>query len=277
MAAKVVFSRLPAGYSFWQRRGLFKHGPMEDPEYAYLVFTKHFDRVQFARKNSGFVGMELGPGDTLGSALVAACFGATRFYLIDVGSFARADIGPYIQLYEHLRLKGLRPPDVSAAKTREDVLEACNASYLTDGIRSLQTLADASVDFVFSNAVYEHIRRAEVLPMTRELRRVLRRDGATSHSIDLKDHLGGGLANLRFSDETWESDFMTKSGFYTNRLRAQDFLRIFEEAGLPPRVLRASRWPRLPISRSSVAPMFHGYTDEQLLVSDVDLVADGGP
>lgn len=273
MSAKIVLARLPARYAFWQSLGLFKHGPMEDPDYAYRVFRKHFDRSAFPRRQGGFVVAELGPGDSLGTALVAASLGAARCILVDVGNFARSDLEPYIALHEFLRKAGLRPPDISRARSIREVLELCNATYLTQGLASLRELDDCSVDFVFSNAVYEHIRRSEVAPMTREIARILTVGGVTSHSIDMKDHLGGGLANLRFADPVWESSWMASSGFYTNRLRASDFRTVFTEAGLDVDVLRQSRWTRAPLERSRLAPMFQHYSDEDLAVSDMDLVA----
>lgn len=78
MAAKVVLSRLPVDYTSWERIPLFKHGPMERPEYAFQVFCRHFERDQFPRKSGGFVCLELGPGDSLFSALIARVLGASK-------------------------------------------------------------------------------------------------------------------------------------------------------------------------------------------------------
>jgi SAM-dependent methyltransferase len=277
MSAKLLLSRLPARYAFWQSLGLFKHGPMEDPDYAYRVFRKHFDRASFPRKSGGYVVAELGPGDTLGTALVAASLGASRCILVDVGNFARSDLEPYLVLHEFLLRSGLTPPDISGARSIQDVLARCNATYLTRGLASLRELPPRSVDFVFSNAVYEHIRRAEVTPMTREIARILTPGGVTSHSIDMKDHLGGGLANLRFSDRLWESSWMASSGFYTNRLRSSDFESTFTDAGLEVDVLRRTRWQHAPLKRSRLAPMFRHYSDDELAISDMDLVATQRP
>ena len=69
--------------------------------------------------------------------------------------------------------------------------------------------------------------------MVGEFRRIIVNNGKMSHNADLKDHLGGALNNLgsalnnlRFSDCLWESEFMVKSGFYTNRLQHQDILNL---------------------------------------------------
>ena len=77
--AKIIFSRLPDEYWTRKRRGLFLQGAMEKPAYAYGVFKKHFDRVELQRPYDGFVGLELGPGDSLFSGMVAHAFGASAF------------------------------------------------------------------------------------------------------------------------------------------------------------------------------------------------------
>jgi hypothetical protein len=64
-----------------------------------------------------------------------------------------------------------------------------------------------------------------------ECRRVLSDTGVASHSVDLKDHLEGGLNNLRFSEKLWESDFFVNSGFYTNRIQFYEMLNHFKEPG----------------------------------------------
>jgi len=43
-----------------------------------------------------------------------------------------------------------------------------------------------------------------------------------SHRVDLRDHFGSALNNLRFSDKKWELDWIANSGFYTNRIRLQE-------------------------------------------------------
>ena len=48
MAAKSMLARLPVGYRAWKRPGLFLHGARGWPDYAYGVFERHFDGVDFA-------------------------------------------------------------------------------------------------------------------------------------------------------------------------------------------------------------------------------------
>ena len=86
IAAKIVLARLPLPYHFWEKIGLFKQGGMDRPEYALRIFRRHFDAASLAGKADGFVGLELGPGDSLDSALIAKTFGASKTFLVDVES-----------------------------------------------------------------------------------------------------------------------------------------------------------------------------------------------
>jgi len=273
IAAKILLARLPLGYHFWESLSLFKHGNMERPEYAFGVFRTHFDRVQFARKNAGsFVALELGPGDSLFSAVIAKVLGSLKVYLVDVRPFARHDLGHYRSMVSFLRENGFSVPEFQNWRTLEELLEAYSAHYLTAGLPSLRTIPSESVDFVWSHAVLEHIRREDFFPTLQELRRVQRPDGIGSHRVDLKDHLGGALNNLRFQKWTWESEFMSKSGFYTNRIRYSEMLRLFRQAGFDVKVLNVDRWSHLPTPRRKLARPFRDLPEEELAVSGLDVL-----
>ncbi|HLK60053.1 MAG TPA: class I SAM-dependent methyltransferase [Chthonomonadaceae bacterium] len=266
IGAKVTLSRIPVGYRFWQKLALFQHGHMEQPSYAYEVFRSHYDRAAFGNKDQGFVGMELGPGDTLFSALIARAFGAATTYLVDVGPFARQDQAPYLAMAAYLAEHHQPLTDLSGAHSLAEILALCGAKYETRGLDSLRALPDASVDFIWSQAVFEHIRQGDFDETMRQLRRILRPDGVASHQVDLRDHLGGALNNLRFSDQAWESDFMARSGFYTNRIRFREMLSAFERAGFQVEVVQTDVWERVPTPPRKMAPRFRDLTEDDLRV-----------
>jgi len=270
IAAKLVLARLPVPYGFWRRLSVFQHGYMQQPEYAYSVFRKHYDRCSLAERH-GFVAMELGPGDSLFSALIARAFGAASIYLVDVDKFAVEDVQPYRVLRDFLLGIGVDCPDISNCKTVEQILQVSDAQYLTSGASSLRTIPGQSVDFIWSQAVLEHIRRAEFLEFARQMRRVLREDSVCSHRVDLMDHLGGALNNLRFSERVWESDFMARSGFYTNRLRYSEMLTLFEQAGFAVEVVHVDRWQELPTPKRELADEFKCFSDDELCVFGFDV------
>ena len=278
MGVKIPLSRLPVAYAIWKRVGIFEHGRMDEPAQAFAVFMEHFEKAGMGRRaDVGFTVLELGPGDSLLSALAAYGVGASGSYLVDAGSFATTDLGPYQAMTALLSAKGMRVPDLASAGSVADILALCSAQYLTSGLASLRTIPSQSMDFIWSNAVLEHLRAAEFLDTFRELRRILRPHGVCSHTVDLKDHLGGALNNLRFSKRFWESDLIAQSGFYTNRIRYSAMLDLFREAGFEVAEADVKRWESPPTSRRRLAKEFRGLADEDLCVSGFDVVLRPAP
>ena len=272
IAAKLLLARLPFNYRFWKKARMFELGAMEKPKYALGVFRWHFDAANFPRKSSGFVGLELGPGDSMFSALIACSFGASRMYLVDVGPFASTNVEFYRKMELYLRQLGLHPPNLQNCFTIDDVMGVCSIEYLTNGLASLKTIPSASVDFAWSHAVLQHVRRAEFVETLRELRRIQRSDGVSSHNICISDILGGKLNDLRFSDRIWESSFMANSGFYANRIRYSELLQHFKEAGFEPRIYHMVRWKELPTPRRKMAHEFAVLPEEELQVRGFDVL-----
>jgi SAM-dependent methyltransferase len=272
ITAKVVLARLPLGYDFWRKLNLFVHGAMNKPDYAYEVFRQHFQRSNFARKSDKFVSLELGPGDSLLSAIVATAHGSAKCYLVDAGDFATKEIAPYREMADFLRLRKLPTQNINSNTVLEGALASCNAVYLTQGLSSLRNIPSGSVDFIWSQAVFEHIRRHEFLETMCELRRVLRPDGVCSHRVDLKDHLGGALNNLRFSTRLWELNWVSKSGFYTNRLRYSDMTKLFKKAGFDVQIVSVNSWDVMPTPRRLMSSEFRSLSEEDLLVKEFDVL-----
>jgi Methyltransferase domain len=263
IAAKLVLARLPVPHRVWKRLGIFEHSEFSAPDYVQVAL-RHYNMV---RPIAPFTCLELGPGDTLASALVMAALGAERTYLVDVGEFADRDLATYHGVAQTLRQRGFEPPEISKARNLEDVLDRCRAVYLTEGVASLQRLTSASVDFIWSHAVLEHVRRWEFGDVVAELHRIARPGSLSSHVVDLEDHLSGSLNSLRFTDQLWESNFFASSGFYTNRIRHRQMLEIFRRAGFTVVKDEPAHWDRLPVRRQALASAFRSLPDEDLRVS----------
>ena len=269
---KMILSRIPLRYRIWSKIGFFKHGHMKQPEYAYEVFKHHYDSVTSHVNLNNFTVLELGPGDSLFTAIVAYAFGARQCYLVDTSYFANSDLQIYQQMAEFISEKGMSAPDIKDADTLEELLSICNAYYGTNGLEILRTLPDKSIDFIFSQAVLEHIRKQDFLEHLEQMRRIIKDDGICSHAIDLKDHLGGNLNSLRFSEELWESNFFARSGFYTNRIRYSRMLELFKQAGFNPEIVQPKYWPKLPTSKKKLSDEFKKLSDKELLISEFDVI-----
>jgi SAM-dependent methyltransferase len=268
LGGKLTLARLPVSYDIWRRIGLFEHGFMLDPGYALEVFGLHFERARPFLPAS-FTVLELGPGDSLATALTARYHGASRTWLLDAGAFASREIAAYGPLGRRLADRLAVP----AFDSLEHLLDWSHATYLTEGLASFSRIPDASVDLVFSQAVLEHVRRHEFDETLRQIARVLAPSGVTSHRIDLQDHLDHSLHSLRFSRARWESPLFVSSGFYTNRLRVGQILERFRAAGLEVLSVGRLEWPAVPLRKERLDAEFAAMPDDELRVYGVDVLA----
>lgn len=272
LTAKLVLARLPIPYSFWRSLGLFRHGEMNQPEHAIATFYKYYDRAkQYSNFPERFETLELGPGDSILSGLVARAAGASHAWLVDAGNFATTDVSVCKRTTELLRAQGAIPP-VLEGKAVPEMLRHADIRYLTSGTTSLAEIPDSSIHLVWSQVVLEHVPHDEFRTMAKEMHRIMAPDGIGVHSIDFRDHLSGKLNNLRFSHRIWESHYFRNSGFYTNRLRPREMLEIFEEAGFTVEVVSDMRWNEIPTPKNRMAGVFRRLPDDDFLIAEMDIV-----
>ena len=238
---------------------------------AYQTFVRHFRGSPFATRPGGFLVLELGPRGALFTAPIARAFGAEGVVLVDFGAFASEDLALYRKLIRFLGERGHRRAAREGYKSVEELLSKCSARYLTEGLASLRGLPAASVDFLFSTAVLQKVRRSEILDLLLETRRLLRPDGFGSHVIDLRDSLDEGLNHLRLPEHVWESDWVTRAGRYTNRRRFSEWLALFGRAGFKVDVAEVERWDVLPTPRSQLDPAFREFSHDDLCVKSFRL------
>lgn len=278
IAAKVILSRLPIGPQAWQRLGLFSPGFMLDASYAIAVFRNHYEHV--GSPAPGFTYLELGPGDSLATAAVAWAHGAEGGWLIDAGAYASRDIATYRPLISRLaelrnELNLARDTTVlQNCDTIDALLAATNCRYREDGLMGLRAVPATTVDVVLSQAVLEHVPRQEFAATIGEFHRLLKPHGRMSHQVDFKDHLGGSLHHLRFSEELWEKPwFARRSGFYTNRLALSEVTAALTATGFTVETASRTQWQDLPLARRRLARQFHGLSDDDLRTSGALLTA----
>ena len=273
IASKVLLSRLGVPYDRWRKLGIFRLGKMDQPDYAKKIFDMHILRAFPDGRLDGKTVLEIGPGDSLASAVSARAYGAAETCLVDAGAFASREVAIYRAMASLLAEAGYAVPELSDAITLEDVLARCSARYLTLGVKSFETLPDGCVDFIWSHSVLEHIPLNELPLLMREMRRVLKPEGCMSHNIDYQDHLGHALNSLRFSEEIWESPLMSNAGFYTNRVRGLTMHSMMREAGFELAKEDFGRWPELPTPRASLAARFRNLEDDELLIRTSHVLA----
>lgn len=271
--AKLVLSRLPIPYSLWRRLKLFRHGEMNDPEHAIRTFENYYRRArEHAEIAPGFTVLELGPGDSILSGLVARSAGASKAWLVDAGAFADTDVAACHRTLALLKQAGHADLGLLDAISVDDVLKRANVAYFTHGTASLADIPDASIDFFWSQVVLEHVPYDEFPELLRQLRRIVKPHGIGVHSVDFRDHLSNALNHLRFSQATWESRAFRNSGFYTNRIRPSAMLALFKNAGFDVEIVAETYWPEIPTPRSTMAMPFRDLPDAELLLAEYEVL-----
>jgi hypothetical protein len=284
IGAKLLLARLPIGYSLWKQLRLFEHGSMDEPTRALETFLAHARtagilderdvniRLKPEHLRAEFTVLEVGPGDSLFTAMIAKSMGATKTWLVDADDFATREFESYLSFAEFLRGNGFSMEWMKEPDSVSALIADCGGVYLTQGIKSLKQVPASSVNYCFSNAVLEHIPKCQFDDFIFEFARILQPDGISLHRIDLKDHLGGALNNLRFSELLWESRLFRNSGFYTNRIRYSEMLDSFRSAGLDVEVVHRVQWNHLPIPKCFMNKRFSELADDDLLVSGFDVL-----
>lgn len=115
-------------------------------------------------------------------------------------------------------------------------LDLCRVRYIAPGDAGDTHLPDQSVDFHTSYTVFEHIPLDDLRRILTEGNRIVTSDGLFIHHIDYSDHFShsdnsiSAINFLQYSDKAWNR-YAGNRYMYTNRLRHDDFIELFESAG----------------------------------------------
>lgn len=257
------------------RIGHIFHTPKtDDTDLGRLIdlFETKFNLYRTKSKRPPESYLELGPGDTVARALVAAAHGVERIWLVDVGNFARRDMRHYHAIAAGLTERGLAVPDLSNCTRLDDILRACRASYLTGGLSSLREIEDSSVDLIISEAVLEHLPREDFQGFLHEFARLLTPTGLALHGVDLDDHIDGGLNHLRFSTNFWERSWIKKSSFYTNRFSHSQISKMADLEDLEVDEYYRLCWPGPRLGLDQLHLDMTGWRSQDLEIRSFGLV-----
>jgi SAM-dependent methyltransferase len=118
----------------------------------------------------------------------------------------------------------------------DGLLKLMNVEYLPRADAAALPLDARTIDAHVSYAVFEHIPADVLARILAEARRVLKPDGLLLHTVDPSDHFSHdddsitAINFLQFSESDWEK-WAGNKFMYHNRLRAFEYLRLFDEAG----------------------------------------------
>jgi len=273
LVIKIMLSLVPNKEVFFKSFSIYNLGDMVNPKYSLQVFTSHLKYSNFDLKNS--IILEIGPGDSVSTGIIAWSMGAKESYLIDNGNYATKDIKIYKKLIQILKNSGYEKAiKLDECTNFDELLKIANIVYFNKGLNSLQKIESNSIDFCFSQAVLEHIFLKDFSAFISELYRVQKVGGLSSHQVDLTDHLGESLNSLRFNTAIWESNIFKYSGFYTNRLRCYQLKEIFQISGFNISKIQLSKWKQIPIKRKWLFKDFKNITEKELLIKGMHILCE---
>jgi hypothetical protein len=118
----------------------------------------------------------------------------------------------------------------------EELLHYFNLKYRAPLDARCLDLPDASVDFIYSWMVLEHIPPVILSEILKEFKRILSPNGLMVHTIDNSDHWAQkdtsiSCVNFLRFEEWWWRIFNTNTLDYQNRLRVFDYEKLFINGG----------------------------------------------
>ncbi len=199
-----------------------------DPQSLDIVFNDMlnlFKKYNIPIENSTIV--EIGPGNSNLLAYNFLMLGARKVILID--KYPRVINSGKQREYVKNEINYIKdkykksPPFIVNDLADDNVLEYIPLE-LTD-------VTIENVDIIYSNNVLEHIKNVDL--NIKSMAHILKSGGYLYHNIDLRDHYNFNEPFLfyKYEDPVWQN-YLTREGVsYTNRLRYDDFIRLFRENG----------------------------------------------
>jgi SAM-dependent methyltransferase len=195
--------------------------------------------------------LEVGTGRRVGVPLALWLSGASRIITVDLNPYLKSELVFEMIAYmrnhkqemeslfaSHSSVFAERFSQLCAAPADlSRLLALANIEYMAPADAAHLDLSAHSVDYHISYAVFEHIPPEILANILEEGKRLLKPDGIFLHAIDLSDHFShtdesvSPLNFLRYSDEEW-AHLAGNRYMYQNRLRIDDFRRLFQDAHL---------------------------------------------
>ena len=198
--------------------------------------------------------LEIGTGRRLNLPISIWLCGAERIFTVDVNPYLTTEL--VIEDIEYIRHNNDKIIELFGVHARQPLfmerfkkllswrgkdiysfLTAINTTYIIQRDSSRLILPPHSIDYHISRCVFEHIPPKVLERMVHESKKLLRIDGLLLHLVDFSDHFShsdksiSSVNFLQYSECVW-SLLAGNRFMYHNRLRIDDFLMMFSDAGL---------------------------------------------
>lgn len=244
---------LACNSQYWLQKSLgqLRHtNPIVSIKASILIAA---NAIKYGQKITGCSLIEVGTGRRINLPLT--------FWLLGISSILTVDLNPYLkwelieqdlnyikahaETVKDLFSIELRPTDFETRwedlleinSVSQELPEVLNLNYIAPGDASSLAIASNSIDFHVSNSVLEHIPSESLNKILREGQRVIKPSGFLIHQIHLGDHRATGDSSLssidflQYDEPTWNK-LAGNRFMYHNRLRLEEYLTVFQDAGL---------------------------------------------
>src|SRR5579884_3413459 len=251
--------------------------------YVVQVFRQHAHTSLLAtgrRSMDGWQVLEIGPGGNVAVSGLMLLVGASHAFCLDIVPWNKADneavlaaaISALMQsedatlVSERYQAQASADPAGLAAELLQHVKYICPASITTCD------LPDSVVDYIFSQAVFEHVH--DPAKGWQQIARLLRPGGVTTHQIDLRDHRNPDRPHdhLQFSDQVWQMANNHSPFAVRNRWRLSDYREALATNTL--RLVTIEKTRTQPVASDvKLHPTFKARSREDLETIDIFVVA----
>lgn len=245
-----TFSALPNGekINFLFQKYITRSLPISDRDFIGKMESvkSHFDNYlkhsanKDVKESSYF---EFGTGYDMAIPLAISLLGFKELTCIDI----RALVFPELVNDTIVRFNKLKKeipfsfempgpiPVVTHSNLKNVLKEKFRINYLAPMDARATSLKTGSIDFILSNATFEHIPEADVETIFKECFRILKNEGVMSNAIDYRDHWSFFDSSiscynfLKYSGEYWKK--INPSIMYQNRMRHKDYIEKIRNSG----------------------------------------------
>lgn len=192
--------------------------------HTHYVFENIKEILRKYEKNYDFknkIILEIGPGDNLLLATIFILNGAEKVYLID--RFRQIYDNSFNYFLTNLYLRTYDSVNKKLSKVDFELIKKKIEYYSNEPIEYFNIMQKNSIDFIFSNAVLEHIFDLNLA--IRKIWNLLREDCFCFNYIDLRDHFH--IRDKCYLDFLKFSKLFYKLIGLENRVRYPEYIEIF--------------------------------------------------
>ena len=251
-----VFSALPnsEGLNYFAQKHLTKNLPLSEEDYRIKVeqaLAHHNTFKKYADVAVDSNVYEIGCGWHLTMALTFSTLEYSDIKALDVKNHVRKEL--VNSIIKHMKWDEVLPVSSfefdKSSNLKEKLLSEYRINLLAPCDSANTGLEGESIDFIYSQEVFEHIPPFLFPDIMKECHRVLKDDGVVSIFINYADHycsIDDSINEynfLQYSEKKWKK--YNPSLHYVNRLRHVDFVNIFKNAGfeiIEETIFRPDKW-----------------------------------